>query len=346
MFSLSTLLDNARAAHPEPTWGGLGRRAVYCCRYLLHLPHSHRWQVFLAQDWMHPVARENPSLYRKAIRPYVSLHWPRRTRIAAMIHHYEYLSRNLSAQDFRSIISPAGRELLSLSLRNGDQLTMRLLYDSKDRKEGETTLELVSARYRCRVSSLTFVVAVSEDGAPCMVIGAVTGLPAGAEKDIIKETSKALFGLRPKALLLQVLQLLADIWDVGFLLGVGSGIHPSRHLVYALNRSRLFAITYDDFWQESGGSRRSDGLFTLPPLPPARDLGTVASHKRALYRNRQLLLADVHLRLRVSGLGRGEKSPLDSATVRELVPARLRASQPRDPVFCVPASPSWPPLVS
>lgn len=309
MHYLPILMRSAYSVYPETTLAGVGKRAVYLLRHLWSLPYSRRWLQFLSSEGMVAIASENPSLYRKPIRPYVSLNWPRSVRVAAMIHHYEFLVRRMTAADFLQAVSPAGRVLLSFTAKNHDQLTIRLRYDGKFRKEGEATLGLESAKFRCQVSSLTFVVASSISGAPCIVIGAVYGLHPGADKNIIRETAKALSGLRPKALLLFLLQGMAQAWSVKALLGVGSRTHSSRHLVYALNKSRLFTITYDDFWRESGGSLRSDGLFALPLTAGVRDLQSVETHKRSLYRNRQALLAELQQRL-IANL---DNSKIDSA---------------------------------
>jgi uncharacterized protein VirK/YbjX len=287
---LRHLFRLARTVYPDPTWAHRGQRPLFVCRHLLNLPHSRRWLEYLASDRMAPLAQANPSLYRKPIRPYVSVHWTGRMKVAAMMHHYDFLARRLPPAVFAQVVSPAGRRWLDFPARNGDHLAVSLRYDGKFRKEGETTLDLESARHGCRIASLTFVVAASATGAPCLIIGAVSGLPAGADKDIIKDTAKALFGLRPKVLLLILVRELARSWDVPVLLGVGNRIHTSRDMDYWLNHTRRFPITYDLFWRETGGWRRSDGFFVLPLQPSPRNFHDIPPQKRAHYRNRYALI--------------------------------------------------------
>jgi uncharacterized protein VirK/YbjX len=310
---LRSLTRLALRVHPKPTWTDLGNRTLFLFRHLRNHSSSQCWIEYLANNRMASIAQDNPSLYRKPIRPYVSINWPNRAKVTAMIYHYDFLARQLAPAVFRQVVSPTGSVLLSFPTRNGDQLTVRLRYDGKFRKEGEATLDLESANHACRVSSLTFVVAASECGAPCFVIGAVSGLPSGVDKDIIRDTTKALFGLRPKALLLQVLQELAQAWGVPALLGVGNRIHTSRHPAYAFNRSRRFAIAYDCFWREVGGALRSDGLFSLPLASPIRDFQEIDSRKRSLYRQRYALIGDLRDRLH-SGLRTWRTEPMLSAT--------------------------------
>ncbi len=312
-YYLRFLTHIARTVYPKPTWADRGQRALFVIRHLQNHPYSKKWLEFLASGRMALIARQNPSLYRKPIRPYVSINWPKRAKVAAMIYHYDFLARRLAPAAFTRIVSLTGAVLLSFPVKNGDRLTVCLRYDSKFRKEGETTLDLESANHGCRVSSLTFVAAATETGAPCLVIGAISGLPAGADKDIIKHTAKAMFGLRPKALLLLVLQELARVWDVQHLLGVGNRIHTSRHLAYAFNRSRRFTITYDSFWQEVGGIRRIDGFFVLPLVASVRNIDEIEPPKRSLYRHRSALLGELLDRLH-SGLRTWRTDPMVSTT--------------------------------
>ncbi|SDS53931.1 DUF535 family protein [Opitutus sp. GAS368] len=306
---LRSLFRVARTVYPEPTWAHRGQRLLFVFRLLRNHPHSRRWLEYLATERMAPLAAANPSLYRKPIRPYVSTHWPGRMKVAAMMHHYDFLARRLPPPAFRQVVSREGLRWLAFPARNGDHLAVILRFDGKFRKEGETTLDLESTRYGCRIASMTFVVAASTTGAPCLIIGAVSGLPPGADKDIIKDTAKALFGLRPKVLLLLLLQELARSWNVPVLLGAGNRIHTSRDMDYWLNHTRRFPITYDSFWEEAGGHRRSDGFFVLPLQPSPRNFHDIPPQKRAHYRHRYALIDGILERFRAGP----EPAPTDPA---------------------------------
>jgi uncharacterized protein VirK/YbjX len=294
------LARSARTVYPRSTPADFVRRWLYCSLHLCHLQHSRRLLNFLDGELMNKVTSENPSLFRKLIRPYVTLTWSAGAKVEAILHHYHFLSRHMAPREFRRAVSPVGVELLSLRAGDRDRLTVRIRCDGKFRKEGEATLDLESAIFGCRVSSLTFVVAPSNSGRPGIIIGAVYGLPAGVSRDIIRDTAKALYGLRPKALLLLLLREMARTWGVGSLLGVGSQMHTSRHLIYRFNRSRLFAVKYSDFWVESGGEMRGDGLYWLPLNRGPRDLQSIPPTKRSQYRHRQTLIAELEGCLRAN----------------------------------------------
>ena len=312
------LSRTAHTVYPGSGWQGFCQRALFVLRSFAQHRNSRPWLEYLRQPWMAAIAGNNPSLYRKAIRPYVSKNWSGEMKTAAMIHHYEFLRHQLRPEYFAQIFSPTGADLVVFSVKNGDCLTVRLRYDCKFRKEGETTLELFSEKYRCRVFCLTFVVAADPQGTPCVIIGAISGLPKGTDKNIIKDTSKALFGLRPKGLLLLVLQELAGQWNIPALLGVGNMIHTSRHPAYTLNHSRQFDIVYDEFWQEAGGVRRRDGFFNLPLRFLERPLSAIEPHKRSLYRQRYAWICELQAALQIKQAA----WQIPSSTILPEVPAR------------------------
>lgn len=311
----------ARAAHPSPTFAGRVARLVFIARQLIQLRHGRQWLDYLQQPEMAPVVAANPSLYRKIIRPYLSREWMAAEKVTVLIHHYDFMRQVLPPGRFTQMSSPGGIDLAVLPVSRGECLVLRLRADAKFRKEGEITLELISSRYQCRVSSLTFVVAADQRGTRALLIGAVHGLDQGVDKNIIKEVAKSVHGLRPKSLLLIAVQELAEAWNVPEILGTGSRIHTSRHAAYWLNRSRQFVIAYDEFWLESGGHLRPDGFFQLPGRFVERPLYTFPAHKRPLYRQRYAWIAETRMvfRRRI-------------ASWQPTVPLELLPALPVDPI--------------
>jgi uncharacterized protein VirK/YbjX len=134
-----------------------------------------------------------------------------------------------------------------------------------------------------------------------MLIGGSQGLPADADKNIIKEVSKILHGLRPKALLLFVAQEIARTWQLDGIRAASNQTHISRHSDYALNRTRRPKLSYDEFWTESGGTRSGDDYYDLPMHFIRRSDAEIKSSKRSLYHKRYQLLdqlsTDIQARL-------------------------------------------------
>ena len=100
-----------------------------------------------------------------------------------------------------------------------------------------------------------------------------------------------MYGLRPKSLLLFVLQTLALKWKVKKIQAVtndGLCIHRRDNKVMA---------DYDQFWLESGGHLNQDNNFTIPVIFVPRSLDTIESRKRSMYRRRYKMLSEIEIQI-------------------------------------------------
>ena len=106
------------------------------------------------------------------------------------------------------------------------------------------------------------------------------------DKRGIGASAKAMAGMRPKTVLLQVAQTLACSLRLSGLAAASNAVH-----VFAADYSLRRRITadYDSFWAESGGRRVGRLLFALPTTKMPRDLAEYKPNKRAQVRRRQHL---------------------------------------------------------
>ena len=289
----------SRKLYPQATLKHVGERALFVLRNLLALPSSRQWVEFLQRGPMAEISRANSHLFKKIIRPYVARSWSNERKLKALTDNYTFWQATLAPEVFRALFSANGVTLCIFTTQDGDTFELHLTYDSKFNKEGEITLELISSNHCCRISALAFHVGKERTGKHAIAIGSLQGLAAGNDKEIIKAVSKIMHGLRPKALLFQVVQEIARNCQVDRIRGISNQEHNSRHISYALNRTRRPRLTYNEFWQEMGGTLSADGFFDLPPRPPMREASQVKSNKRALYRQRYALLEQLQ-----AGIGR------------------------------------------
>jgi uncharacterized protein VirK/YbjX len=137
-----------------------------------------------------------------------------------------------------------------------------------------------------------------------LLVGNVQGPSLGTDGlALIRRATAAAEGLRPPYLLLHVLRHLARRWGVADL----RGIDPEHHVKgrWNLRRTRL-QFDYRAFWQESGATQRPDGHWQLPLVLAMRGPEDVPSKRRAMYRRRQSLLAQVESQVvRAFGGGAG-----------------------------------------
>lgn len=155
------------------------------------------------------------------------------------------------------------------------------------RREGEATLSLVASASGARLADLTFAVASGPDGELCLRIGGIQGPPPPHGKDAVKAATKALDGLRPKTVVMEV------VCELGRLFGVGAVFATalSHHVLLDKKGRMMHAAPYDGFWEELGGIRLLDGDFALPLTPPHRDPAEVPAKRRREWERRQQRIA-------------------------------------------------------
>src|SRR5262249_53311705 len=134
-----------------------------------------------------------------------------------------------------------------------------------------------------------FCVAQYESSRKEVFIGGLQGFTTLSQRDRIIALTRALHGLRPKALLLFTLQQLAAFWNWVSIRAVSDSRHVYRHY----RKRKNVAMSYDTFWLESGAQLGPDGLFTLPSAFVARDLSQMKPSKRHMYRRRYVMLQAV-----------------------------------------------------
>ncbi|WP_269138818.1 VirK/YbjX family protein [Paraburkholderia hospita] len=124
-----------------------------------------------------------------------------------------------------------------------------------------------------------------ESGKRGALIGGLQG-PAGGDRERVREATRACHGLRPKAAVMEAVGEFCRIARVEVLTGVTRKTHVSAATAVR------FSADYDGFWRESGGVE-VDGRFVLPLRPYHRDISEVPSNRRAAFRRRQMLIADL-----------------------------------------------------
>lgn len=117
------------------------------------------------------------------------------------------------------------------------------------------------------------------------LIGGLQG-PAGADGERVREATRACHGLRPKAAVMEAIGEFCRMATVDTLTGVTKKTHVSAATAVQ------FSADYDGFWRELGGVE-VEGRFVLPLRPHHRDISEVPSKRRAEFRRRQTLIAEL-----------------------------------------------------
>lgn len=230
-----------------------------------------------------------PRLLLKLQRPYLNRHYRPRARLNALVAHYEFLARTLSNELIDRLANGDGLCLARVATAGGRDYNLRLSGTDTFDREGELLLTLEQDVGRQRVACIAFSV-THKDGRPQLEIGCLQGATVQAGKELIKQSTKDLHGLRPKNLLLDALYALAQSWGIPWIVAIDNGnrIYRSGNA----DSNQVFA-DYDCFWRELGGVQGKNGQFLLPAQLVHRPPAAVASSRRAEYRRRQDLRESV-----------------------------------------------------
>jgi uncharacterized protein VirK/YbjX len=167
------------------------------------------------------------------------------------------------------------------------------------KREGELVLNLF--RETLRVASLAFILG-TQGGEPAIFIGAIQGISRSVSSEesleIFRNLTMDFDGLRPKSLLVDIVQMIATELGIKQLLAVADENRHHRHKYFGRDEPAKLAANYDEVWTEHGGARSPvAGFYQLPARALRRDLSEVPAKKRSMYRRRYSMLADIETEL-------------------------------------------------
>jgi uncharacterized protein VirK/YbjX len=264
--------------------GSFHQRLGEAAKYLLRsacLPVLHSWYVdFVHRDpRMRAYRQRDPRLLQRHLHRFVNLHWSRRTRLLCLLAHYRFALAHLPAALFEAVYLRGGATLGTVVGKDGHPLQLRLLPPIDKGCEGELCLQLCDEHGRVLYR---IVFSVIDEGAT-LAVGCLQGPDGEDRQERVRELTRALHGLRPKQLMLQLAYAFARHYGIGHLLAVSNAAHPLR------GRGRRFRADYDAFWAEQQGCPDAGGWYELPARPEHKTEAEVPSRHRAAFRRRELL---------------------------------------------------------
>ncbi|HEY3401038.1 MAG TPA: DUF535 family protein [Geothrix sp.] len=245
----------------------------------------HGWFSFLDDPVFRPFVLANPRLAFRPMGTYMSRRWGWSRRFKVIRDTYIFV--NAKGGVFQgSLLREEGLLLARIPLDKAGTMNLRMRADAQFRKEGEIGVFLEIEGIPGAISSFAYSLERHPSGWSCY-IGALQGRKGGDE-ETIKVATKAMHGLRPKALMVFVAQEITRSLRVSSLLGIGNDIHVARARVLGPAKKILF--DYDELWLETGGERQPDGWYQLPLKSPRRSGDEIKPNKRSMYAKRYLLM--------------------------------------------------------
>lgn len=265
--------------------GGPARRSGMALKYIvraLSMPRRHgQYLAFVyGHSHMYAYQRRDPRVLERHFHRYVHLQWSRDERLQGLRQHYRFAMTRLPAVLFEAIYIHGNATLGSLTLKGGRQLRLCLCPPIFMGCEGELCIQLSDADdhpvYR-------IVLSVIDERQPAIVIGCIQG-PGGQEgRDMVRELTRSMHGMRPKQLMLALVYAFAQHFGIERLLAVSNAAHPLRQ------RRKSFRADYDAFWLEQKGRDVGQGWFLLPETPCRKSEFEIPSHHRSAFRRREAL---------------------------------------------------------
>lgn len=243
-----------------------------------------------------------PDIAVKPVRDYLMNGLERQHRSTAVIGHYAAAARILTTEAFieshtsgvplMALSTPAGEITVDLEGQGGlyREAEWRLVL----RNDGHPVIEMGLAIVDRQILRLAGIGKVLWIGALKTALAGEHGL------DESRTLTKAMEGLRPKALLLISAQTLAGAFGLEGIFAasnkghVFAGDYSLRHRIKA---------DYDRFWLESGGERVNLAIFALPAAKAQRSPSEYKPNKRAQARRRQALEHEIEKQVRDSIVG-------------------------------------------
>lgn len=290
------------------------RRSRFLIRTLWYGGSSARWYAFLdANAFRRRLTRVQPALAERPHRPYRRFDLNAHERVACLVSHGLALER----LGWQPLVLRMGMRPLTIARFIGkDGIERRLVLGLPDQfmKEGELCLHLCSGAMRLYTAAFSLVGTLdtgAASGVAALDIGCLQGPDDPAARDLVRATTKALHGLRPRDLMVTSLKMFAEAAHAPTLVGVSGSRHVYRHW----RKRRQIAFDYDSFWAEHAGQLRDDGDYDMPAACTPKPIEDVSSNKRAEARRRHALTADIRCQISAA-LGCSEAAvPADEPAV-------------------------------
>lgn len=292
---LGKTLNLTGVLYPGGGHRGVVRRWKLVARSLVQWPWTVEWHRFLTTPPLPAATAIRPRLHTKLQRPYLTRRHGFAARLAALKTHYAWAVATLPASALESIHRDPGLELGRLTLEEGRALVVRLCYTDRYEKEGELSFSVFLAPTETLIYTITFSVTERPGVGRGVFIGGLQGGNAPDQPEIVRQVTREMFGMRPKAFAFYLVQQWAEWIGATEVRAVADAETVYQHLQYR----KAIEASYDQLWTESGGRiSATDGCFDLPPRHIEIPREEIKTSKRSLYQKRYAMLRDLSAGLR------------------------------------------------
>ena len=278
---LATLFRAAASPRPGTPPVGWGHVLAHWCRSAAHLDTFRRWVGDPGNPALQQAITTRPAIMTCVVHPYLHASWSAQRKLEVIADHYALLQGRLE------FLRSAATQAIGI-VDLGDRLQLQIEAPGPFEHEGQLVVSLV--REQLHLYSLAFTLG-RVGGDRVAYVGALQGLNSPYALQMYRSLTHRMHGLRPRDLLLTVFRLLCTTLGIGRVLAVSdqNRICSNRYFV---SSSQVFS-SYDVAWRENGGVATEGGFFELDTSVLQRNAEDIPSRKRAQYRRRYALLAEL-----------------------------------------------------
>ena len=272
-----------KSLHPEITPRDIKKRVTILGLWASHHKDVRWWFEISDNPLLGQALERFREMHGVVYWPYIHSAWQVRQRLNAVDQHYRLLGGRATI-----IAHAIGSELELASL--GDHFDgLRIVIDKAEWfvREGEVVLNLFVVDQR--LLSVAFTLGM-EAGRRVAYVGAIQGSNAPGTLDVFRNVTHALYGMRPRDLLMTALKLLCMEIAVEGMLAVSDAARVHYSSYFGGGRKDKLLLKYDEVWVEHGGARLESGFFEIPLRMSHREPRDVPTRKRAAYRRRYAML--------------------------------------------------------
>lgn len=279
--------------YPDPTPWNYWRRTRLLAIGILWSQKILSWGRAADNPKLADVLRRCPDMLATILdTPYINAFWSRRKVYQIIDQHYRCVGQGIP---FLSLA--ADQEVdLQIALEEYPGLRLVLFKDPWLKREGEVALKLLlHDRF---LYAVAFTLGIDREGRVAHV-GAIQGSAEEKSRELYRELTHKLNGMRPRDFMLEALKLVCREAGVTSIHAISNAQRHHRHPYFGkAGVEKIKQVDYDEIWMEHQGLLLANGFYKIPIALRRREPEDFPARKRALYRRRYQMLdklaLDVH----------------------------------------------------
>jgi uncharacterized protein VirK/YbjX len=236
--------------------------------------------------------KARPQTVGAVVWPYQCSGWNAQTRLARICDHYTAIERLSTNLDF-----PIDSNILLVELNEiRENLTIVLDQPIWFMREGQLSLNLFLGDTRLYTLAFSLFNRTNDVSA---FVGAIQGRDIEGILELYRDLTKAAYGMRPRDLVIEIFRIFCNEIGVDEIFAVSNEYrHHHDHDFFGDFASRQRSSNYNEIWIDRGATLVHPMYFKLTSTIMERDLLSVPSNKRSMYRKRYALLKRVRENMR------------------------------------------------